>query len=77
MIGSLYDSGEGVPKDAGEAANWYRKAAEQGHADAQCRLGDLYYFGEGVPKDTGEAANWYRQAAEQGHAGAELNLLLN
>jgi TPR repeat protein len=28
-----------VPKDQAEAARWYRKAAEQGHAEAQNNLG--------------------------------------
>ena len=30
--------GEGVAKDEVEAAMWYRKAAEQGHATAQYNL---------------------------------------
>jgi TPR repeat protein len=31
-----------------EAARWYRKAAEWGHAKAQNRLGDMYRWGWGV-----------------------------
>ena len=58
-------------KDQTEAAKWYRKAAEQGFADAQRNLGDSYYDGEGVPQDYTEAAKWYRKAAEQGDAGAQ------
>ncbi len=34
---------------------WYRKAAEQGHACAQFCLGFAYTYGEGVPKDSAEA----------------------
>ena len=34
-----------------EAANWYRKAAEQGHANAQYKLGMCYENGRGVPQD--------------------------
>ena len=30
---------------------WFRKAAEQGNADAQISLGYLYLDGEGVPQD--------------------------
>ncbi|MGB7747697.1 MAG: SEL1-like repeat protein [Verrucomicrobiia bacterium] len=30
-----YENGLVVPKDQVEAANWYRKAAEQGMAEAQ------------------------------------------
>jgi hypothetical protein len=33
------------------AAKWYRKAAEQGDADAQFNLGDMSNTGEGVTKD--------------------------
>lgn len=66
--------GQGVPKDAGEAASWYRKAADQGLANAQHNLGVLYEVGSGVPKHGGEAQQWYRKAAEQGDMYAQYNL---
>ena len=34
-LGILCDNGEGVPKDKALAVAWYRKAAEQGYAQAQ------------------------------------------
>ena len=34
----MYENGEGVKQDDREAAKWYRKAAEQGNADAQKAL---------------------------------------
>ena len=37
-------------QDYKEAAKWLRKAAEQGHAEAQYLLGSLYEEGEGVPR---------------------------
>ena len=43
-----------------------KKAAEQGHADAQYNLGLMYDYGGGVPEDDAEAVRWYRKAAEQG-----------
>jgi TPR repeat protein len=52
----------------------YRKAAEQGDAEAQSRLGDLYAKGIGVGRDYGEAAKWYRKAADQGHTQAQYEL---
>ena len=62
-----YKNGEGVPKNEVEAVKWFRKAAEQGDADAQFYLGWAYVTnGEGVPKDEVEAVKWYRKAAEQG-----------
>ena len=53
---------------------WYRKAAEQGYAQAQHNLGAIYDNGSGVPQDYAEAVKWYRKAAEQGHASAQKEL---
>jgi TPR repeat protein len=52
----------------------YRKAADQGHAHAQCHLGFFYGDGEGVRQDHAQAASLYRQAAEQGHPHVQYNL---
>ena len=70
----MYRNGEGVVRDPKKAAEWYRKAAEQGYADAQNNLGLLYAGGTGVVKDEAKAAEWYRKAAEQGNAAAQNNL---
>jgi hypothetical protein len=63
-----------VPRDLGEAAKWWRKAAEQGHGDAQTELATLYWGGRRVRQDYVEAAKWYRKAAEQGIDCAQLQL---
>ena len=55
----MYKEGKGVPQDDAEAVKWYRKAAEQGHADAQTILGMMYKEGKGVPQDDAEAVKWY------------------
>jgi uncharacterized protein len=60
--------------DAVEAVKWYRKAAEQGHADAQYKLGLCYAKGDGVPVDAVEAVNWFRKAAEQGSFWGQCGL---
>ena len=74
-LGVAYENGQGVKQDRSEAVRWYRKAAEQGHADAQCNLGIRYTNGqEGLKQDHAEAVCWYRKAAEQGHAKAQYNL---
>ena len=70
----MYASGRGVPQDDAEAVKWYRKAAEQGHADAQNNLGVMYASGRGVPEDAVEAVKWYRKAAGQGNADAQFIL---
>ena len=73
-LGVMYDTGEGVPQDYGEALRWYRLAADQDHASAQVSLGFMYGNGEGVPQDYGEALRWYRLSANQGYANAQFNI---
>lgn len=58
----------------GTAAEWWSKAAAQGHVDAQGQLGHLYHNGEGVPKDPVQGNEWWRKAADQGDANAQSNL---
>ena len=62
MLGWCYQTGEGIPQDNEQAVKWYRKAAEQGNADAQNNLGVCYVKGEGVPKDTMFAYMWFNLA---------------
>jgi len=57
-------------KDVG----WYRKAAEQGDAEAQNNLGVMYANGQRVPKNEAKAAEWFQKAAEQGYVDAQFNL---
>jgi TPR repeat protein len=38
----MYHEGKGVPQDFAEAARWYRRAADHGHAMAQYNLGTCY-----------------------------------
>jgi TPR repeat protein len=70
----MYQQGDGVPHDDSEAAKWFRKAADQGDADAQVNLGGLYQVGRGVPRDDAEGVRWFRLAAEKGNAAAQHNL---
>ncbi|MBR5412740.1 MAG: sel1 repeat family protein [Fibrobacter sp.] len=64
--------GWGIASNQVESVKWYRKAAEQGNAWAQCDLGHCYYNGNyGVTQDYGKAVEWYRKAAEQGNASAQ------
>ena len=45
---------------------WYRKSAEAGNADAQCRLGGMYGTGDGVEQDQAGGIKWLQLAAVQG-----------
>ncbi len=57
--------------DYGKAVYWYKKAAEQGHIQAQFMLGSMYYDGDGVRANLFEAVKWYHRAARQGHIQAQ------
>ena len=63
-----------------EEAKWLRKAAKNGHAEAQYWLGSEYFGacvetgGEGVPNGYKKATKWFRKAAKQGHAHAQYML---
>ena len=70
----LYGSGEGVPQDWVEAANWLRLAADQGHAPGQSALGLVYREGLGVLPDDDEAVRWFRRGADQGDASGQFLL---
>ena len=41
MLGFRFEEGEGVAMDKDQAASWFHKAAEQGHADAKAKLPSL------------------------------------
>ncbi len=70
----MYENGQGVPQDYAQAMIWFRKAADQGEADAQFNLGVMYENGQGVAQDYAQAVAWYRKAADQGEASAQFNL---
>jgi TPR repeat protein len=73
-LAEAYETGSGVPANDELAAQWCRKAAEQGYARAQNHLGTMYRMGIGVEKNKEEAVNWYRKAARQKYANAMFNL---
>jgi len=56
------------------AFEWFRKAAERGHAEAQYIVGQHYENGEGVKKDEKEAFEWFKKAADQGNANAQYKV---
>lgn len=74
LIGRMYEEGKGVPQDFVQAADWYRRAADQGYSAAQVALGVLYQMGHGVILNYAEAMHWYRAAAAQGHARAMYDI---
>jgi len=59
------------------AVKRYRKAAEQGDAEAQSNLGAMYANGEGVPENYILSYQWLSLSAAQGDAGVEANKTIN
>lgn len=77
-LGSLYESGQGLPAvDLEQAVVWYRAAALQGLPAAQNNLALLYAAGRGVPSDPAMAAELWQKAAAAGYAQAQFNLALS
>ncbi|GHV37600.1 hypothetical protein FACS1894187_14750 [Synergistales bacterium] len=54
-LGQKYENGDGVTKDYHQAREYYRKAADSGHAEAQRSLGLMYMNSKGVTRDNEEA----------------------
>lgn len=76
-LGLLYLlGGRGVTTDPPQAAEWFRKAGDQGLPVAQYALAQLYAGGLGVAADPAQAVTWWRKAAEQGDARAQHSLAL-
>ncbi|MFS0736806.1 SPOR domain-containing protein [Sphingomonas sp. 1P06PA] len=66
-LAQAYKLGRGVPTDLRAAEGWYKKAAAQGHEQAQATLG-LIMFQNG---DRAGALPWLKQAAERGEPRAQ------
>jgi TPR repeat protein len=59
---------QGVMQDYVEAVKWFRKAADQGNADAQAALGGIYGAGQGCPpglRGSGEVAPQSSRAGQR------------
>jgi uncharacterized protein len=67
-IAQAYKLGRGVPIDLAQAADWFRRAAAQGHLQAQDNLGlVLYDMGQ-----KGDAIPYLQQSAERGEPRAQF-----
>jgi TPR repeat protein len=64
-IAEMYENGEDVDQDYGEAAKWYRKAAEKGVLRAQVELARMLIRGQGIPQDFSGALHWCEVAANK------------
>lgn len=72
-VGKCYDAGlkeAGVQKNEIRAAEWYARAAAQGHALAMQRLADCYLGGMGVLEDAERGFDLLNQSLAAGNPGA-------
>ena len=67
----MNNNGQGVAQDYSAAMKWYRMAADQGHAEAECNLGAMYKNGLGVAQDSSAAMKWLHKAQVLGHVKAK------
>ncbi len=69
-LGQAYKLGRGVPQDLAQAAQWFNRAADQGHLQAADNLGlVLYDMG-----NKAEAIPWLQRSAERGEPRAQFVL---
>jgi hypothetical protein len=73
-LGLKFALSNGATPDYGQAAVWYRKAAEQHHCLAQFNLGIMYAQGQGLERDDTQSTQWFFRAALHGDAGAQFHL---
>jgi hypothetical protein len=73
-LGKMYFDGVGgVKQDYAKAAEYFRRAAEQGNSLAEFNYGICLDTGRGVRQDPEQALQWYVKAAEKGVMEARLN----
>jgi TPR repeat protein len=75
-VGLMYHDGFGINSNADNAAEWYQKAAQAGHAAAANNLAVMYSTGRGyiIAQYDDLAIYWYKFAAGAGNVNAIFNL---
>ena len=81
-LGTCYENGIGIDKNADLAESWYQKAydfywdlAQKGNPEAQVLIGKFFEEGKGgVGKIYDGAEGWYRSALSSGFKEAEIYL---
>lgn len=73
-VGTMLREGRETEKDSAKAADWFQKAADQGHAGAMNDLGVHYLRGVGVELDVDRAFQLFAEAAEKDDPHAQCNI---
>ena len=77
QLGCLYQNGQGVSRNLGEAVTWFLAAGDHNVTAAAATLGILYSLGLGVPRDMELSAEWFSRAAGQTTAAVASMLPLD
>lgn len=76
-VGGYYHQGAPhFPQSLEMALEWYQKAADQGHAQAQFISGYFYQTGQGTEKNLEKAVPYYTLLNEAGDLKASVNLAM-
>jgi len=74
-VGSLYQNGQGVPKDKTAAAAWFQRAVNQDFPEAQFALAQYHEHGfGGLPQSKTKTMELYSLAASKNIPKAQENL---
>jgi len=69
-MGTFYYQGVCSQVDRQAAADWFRKSAVAGYAEAQLAYGMVLLSGDGVVQDKAQAIEWLSKAAQQNNSKA-------
>ncbi|MBE6519879.1 MAG: ATP-binding cassette domain-containing protein [Thermoplasmata archaeon] len=72
-LAMMYRDGKDVEKDDEQYKEWMKKAADQGHVDAQVAYADILYD-SGTEEDLSEALILYQSAADKGNSSARMKV---
>ncbi|WP_188907241.1 peptidoglycan-binding protein [Aureimonas endophytica] len=73
-LGTLYEKGNGTPRDTTVARDWYTLAAKAGNVRAMHNLAVLYATGIDGRSQPEAAARWFVEAAQHGMRDSQYNL---
>ncbi len=73
-LATLYELGQGVPRNLAEAETWYERAARQGHVKAMHNLAVLATSPNRRSVNYLTAAKWFKEAAAYGLLDSQFNL---
>jgi TPR repeat protein len=70
FLARAYLDGQGVAKDAKQAAKWMYQAATKDQYEAQAKFGSMLFLGQAVPRDAAKGLMWLEIAKYTAPKGA-------